>query len=66
MGRWRRGPGALFEAIRDELGNLPLIAEDLGVITPRVGQVRDELGLPGTAVLQFAFDGDPLATRTYP
>ena len=59
-GRWRRGPGAaLFEAMRDELGGLPLIAEDLGVITPRVGQVRDELGLPGTAVLQFAFDGNP-------
>ena len=59
-GRWRRGPGAaLFEAMREELGGLPLIAEDLGVITPRVGQVRDELGLPGTAVLQFAFAGNP-------
>ena len=59
-GRWRRGPGAaLFEAMRAELGRLPLFAEDLGVITRRVGQVRDELGLPGMAVLQFAFDGNP-------
>jgi len=59
-GRWRRGPGAaLFEAMRAELGELPLIAEDLGVITPAVGRLRDRLGLPGTVVLQFAFDGDP-------
>ncbi len=58
-GRWRRGPGAaLFEAIRTELGTLPLIAEDLGSITPRVGELRDEIGLPGTAVLQFAFRGN--------
>lgn len=57
-GRWRRGPGAaLFEAIRAELGALPLIAEDLGSITPRVGELRDEIGLPGTAVLQFALGG---------
>ncbi len=59
-GRWRRGPGAaLFEAMRAELGELPLIAEDLGVITPAVGRLRDRLGLPGTVVLQFAFDGNP-------
>ena len=59
-GRWRRGPGAaLFEAIREELRGLPLIAEDLGVITPAVGRLRDKLGLPGTVVLQFAFDGNP-------
>ena len=59
-GRWRRGPGAaLFEAMREALGGLPLIAEDLGVITPAVGRLRDELGLPGTVVLQFAFDGNP-------
>ncbi len=57
-GRWRRGPGAaLFEAIRAELGTLPLIAEDLGSITPRVRKLRDEIGLPGTAVLQFALGG---------
>ena len=59
-GRWRRGPGAaLFEAMRAEIGKLPLIAEDLGVITPAVGRLRDKLGLPGTVVLQFAFDGNP-------
>ena len=57
-GRWLPGPGsALFEAVRAELGSLPLVAEDLGVITPRVAEVRDELGLPGTVVLQFAFEG---------
>jgi 4-alpha-glucanotransferase len=59
-GRWLRGPGAdLFEAVRAELGGLPFFAEDLGVITPRVAEVRDELGLPGTVVLQWAFEGSP-------
>jgi 4-alpha-glucanotransferase len=56
-GRWRRGPGrAVFDAIEAELGHLPLIAEDLGLITPPVAALRDALGLPGMAVLQFAFD----------
>ena len=55
-GRWRRGPGAdLFRAAEHELGPLPLIAEDLGVITPAVHALRDRLGLPGMVVLQFAF-----------
>ncbi len=59
-GRWRRAPGReLLEAVRTELGSLPVIAEDLGVITPPVERLRDELGLPGMAVLQFAFDGNP-------
>ena len=60
-GQWRRGPGrAVFDAITRELGTLPLIAEDLGVITPPVTRLRRELGLPGMVVLQFAFDpGDP-------
>lgn len=59
-GRWLRGPGtALFDAVRSELGSLPFFVEDLGVITPRVAEVRDELGLPGTVVLQFAFEGSP-------
>jgi 4-alpha-glucanotransferase len=61
-GRWRRGPGkALFEALARELGaGLPLIAEDLGVITPGVERLRDTLGLPGMLVLQFGFDpSDP-------
>jgi 4-alpha-glucanotransferase len=53
-GHWRRGPGrAVFDAVGRELGELPLIAEDLGVITPAVHRLRDELGLPGMAVLHF-------------
>jgi 4-alpha-glucanotransferase len=56
-GRWRRGPGrAVFDAARRELGPLPLIAEDLGVITPAVERLRDSLGFPGMVVLQFGFD----------
>jgi 4-alpha-glucanotransferase len=58
LGRWRPGPGAdLFLAVRDELGNLPVIAEDLGRVTPAVYRLRDELGLPGTLVLRWAFAG---------
>ncbi|HWH15029.1 MAG TPA: 4-alpha-glucanotransferase, partial [Miltoncostaeaceae bacterium] len=57
-GRWRRGPGmALFRAVEQELGRLPLIAEDLGVITPPVSRLRETLGIPGMTVLHFAFDG---------
>ena len=57
-GRWRRGPGrAPFDAARRALGELPLIAEDLGVITGPVRRLRDELGLPGMVVLEFGFDG---------
>jgi len=57
-GRWRRAPGLeLFTAVEDELGLLPLIAEDLGRITPPVYRLRDELGLPGMAVLLWAFSG---------
>jgi 4-alpha-glucanotransferase len=53
---WRRGPGReLFHAVAGALGGLPLIAEDLGVITPAVYELRDELGLPGMAVLLWAF-----------
>jgi 4-alpha-glucanotransferase len=56
-GHWRRGPGrAPFEAARSRLGELPLIAENLGKITPAVELLRRELGLPGMAVIQFAFD----------
>ncbi len=55
-GRWRPGPGAeLFHAVERELGRLPLIAEDLGHITPPVYALRDELGLPGMVVLLWAF-----------
>jgi 4-alpha-glucanotransferase len=56
VGTWHRAPGReLFAATRAALGQLPLIAEDLGVITEPVEQLRDELGLPGMVVLQFAF-----------
>ena len=59
-GTWRPGPGReLFDAVAAELGALPLIAEDLGVITEPVVRLRDELGLPGMHVLQFGFDDDP-------
>jgi 4-alpha-glucanotransferase len=59
-GEWVAGPGAgLLQALRQALGGLPLIAEDLGVITPEVEALRDGFKLPGMKVLQFAFDGDP-------
>lgn len=58
-GRWRPGPGEeLFRAVRRELGELPLVAEDLGVITPEVEALRDGLELPGMRVLQFGFGDD--------
>lgn len=56
-GEWVPSPGAaLLQAIADEQGALPLVAEDLGVITPDVTALRHQFGLPGMAVLQFAFD----------
>jgi len=59
-GQWISGPGAeFFHVVRKELGALPFIAEDLGLITPDVCALRDEFHLPGTRVLQFAFDGHP-------
>ena len=57
-GRWMPGPGAaVIAAARRELGPLPMVAEDLGVITPPVERLRDRLGLPGIRVLQHAFAG---------
>lgn len=59
-GRWVAGPGAdLFLHLSAQLGELPLVAEDLGVITPAVDALRDDLGFPGMRVLQFAFGDDP-------
>ncbi len=56
IGRWVPGPGAdLLSTLREALGQLPLIAEDLGVITPAVEALRDQFGLPGMRILQFAF-----------
>ncbi|MEK6336579.1 MAG: 4-alpha-glucanotransferase [Acidobacteriota bacterium] len=58
-GSWVEAPGReLFTAIREALGELPIIAEDLGVITPDVEKLRDDIGFPGMRVLQFAFGGD--------
>ena len=55
-GRWVTGPGVdLFNAMIDALGQLPIIAEDLGVITPDVEALRDRFGFPGMKILQFAF-----------
>lgn len=58
-GRWVPAPGkALFEAIALALGSVPIIAEDLGLITPDVIELRDHFGFPGMKILQFAFGGD--------
>jgi len=58
QGVWGPGPGrALFDALNQSLGQVPVIAEDLGLITPDVEELRDELALPGMKVLQFAFGG---------
>ncbi len=58
-GHWREGPGkALFDAIEAALGKLPIIAEDLGLITPDVVALREACGYPGMKILQFAFGGD--------
>ncbi len=55
-GEWIKGPGlTLFRALESALGSLPLIAEDLGLITPEVDALRIELGMPGMKVLQFGF-----------
>lgn len=60
-GRWRRAPGRqLIAAAQAELGHMPLVAEDLGVITPAVHRLRRDLGLPGMAVLQFMVDRGPV------
>jgi 4-alpha-glucanotransferase len=59
-GRWVTGPGAaLFVAIQNALGEVPFIAEDLGVITPAVNALRERFGFPGMRVMQFGFDDGP-------
>ncbi len=58
-GRWVKAPGKkLFKTIKKELGELPIIAEDLGVMTPEVEDLRDSFNFPGMKILQFAFDSD--------
>lgn len=59
VGRWVKGPGLhFFQKMRDQLGDLPIIAEDLGVITPSVRALRDQFDFPGMKILQFAFGGE--------
>jgi 4-alpha-glucanotransferase len=59
QGQWLPGPGlALFESIKKALGELPIVAEDLGLITPDVVELRKNCGFPGMKILQFAFGGD--------
>jgi 4-alpha-glucanotransferase len=66
-GRWVKGPeGDLFEHLQQHLGRMPIIAEDLGIITPPVEALRDRFQFPGMRVLQFAFGGDPKAADYRP
>ncbi len=69
-GQWVQGPGAdFFYTVKKELGGLPFIAEDLGLITADVYALRDQFQVPGTRVLQFAFDGsstNPYLPHNYP
>lgn len=59
IGQWAKAPGkALLSAIKAEFGAIPLVAEDLGIITEEVTELRDEFDLPGMKILQFAFGGD--------
>jgi 4-alpha-glucanotransferase len=69
IGRWAPGPGAdFFNVVQNSLGSLPIIAEDLGVITPDVVALREQFGLPGMRILQFAFSGpdNPFLPHSYP
>ncbi|WJW68096.1 4-alpha-glucanotransferase [Candidatus Chlorohelix allophototropha] len=60
-GEWRMGPGAdVFDKIREALGDCPIVAEDLGDMVPEVYELRDQLGLPGMKIIQFAFSDDAL------
>ena len=66
-GRWIEGPGAeLFQVVEAKLGKLPIIAENLGVITPEVEAIRKRFGYPGMSILQFAFGNDPQAPTFRP
>jgi 4-alpha-glucanotransferase len=70
IGRWVTGPGAsFFEKLQTELGDLPILAEDLGEITPDVIELRDKFNLPGMKIFQFAFSSDssnPFLPHNYP
>src|SRR5207247_2873541 len=59
-GKWIKGPGAeFFQVLQAELKELPFVAENLGVITPEVEAIREQIGFPGMSLLQFAFGNDP-------
>jgi 4-alpha-glucanotransferase len=59
IGQWVKGPGLdFFHTIQEKMGELPIIAEDLGVITPEVEELRDTFDFPGMKILQFAFGGE--------
>ncbi|NDJ17487.1 4-alpha-glucanotransferase [Myxacorys almedinensis] len=59
-GEWIKAPGVeFFETLKTQLGTLPIMAEDLGIITPEVEELRDRFEFPGMRILMFAFDGDP-------
>ena len=69
IGRWVKGPGEdFFKAIQAAMGSLPILAEDLGVITPDVVKLRERFDLPGMKILQFAFSGpdNPFLPHAYP
>ena len=66
-GRWVKAPGGeMLEAVQKALGDLPIVAETLGVITPEVEALRDRFGFPGMGILQFAFGVDPQAPEFKP
>jgi 4-alpha-glucanotransferase len=66
-GKWKKGPGAeLFKAIKHALGDIPIIAENLGFITPEVEALREKFGFPGMRVLQFAFGTDSQSDQFKP
>jgi 4-alpha-glucanotransferase len=66
-GKWVKAPGAaLFDALRQALGDLPIVAENLGVITPEVEALRERFGFPGMAILQFAWGSDPQGSTFIP
>lgn len=66
-GRYRPGPGGdFFAAVESALGPMPIIAEDLGVVTPEVDAIRERFGFPGMKVLQFSFSADPGARINLP
>lgn len=65
-GEWKHAPGnELFEALQEAFGNIPILAEDLGLITPDVVELREKYNLPGMKILQFAFDSVESSSKTF-